>query len=103
MKRGMEIVIGCTLAFLVLGLLAVALSWKPAFEAIDAGHLEPFDQALLRRGADLAALGDCNTCHTAPGGQPFSGGLPVPTPFGAVYSTNITPDPETWPLVGSRL
>ncbi|MFI4996084.1 MAG: c-type cytochrome [Hyphomicrobiales bacterium] len=91
----MEIVIGCTLAFLVLGLLAVAFSWKPAFEAIDAGQLEPFDPALMRRGADLAALGDCNTCHTAPGGQPFSGGLPVPTPFGAVYSTNITPDPET--------
>jgi mono/diheme cytochrome c family protein len=95
MKRGMEVVIGCTLAFLVLGLLAAAFSWKPAFEAIDAGQLEPFDQALLRRGADLAALGDCNTCHTAPGGQPFSGGLAVPTPFGAIYSTNITPDPET--------
>ena len=49
----------------------------------------------LQRGANLAALGNCNTCHTAPNGQPFSGGQPLRTPFGTIYSTNITPDPQT--------
>ena len=39
--------------------------------------------------------GDCAACHTAEGGKPFAGGRPVPTPFGTIYSTNITPDKDT--------
>jgi len=54
-----------------------------------------FDAALVKRGAELAALGNCRTCHTAAGGRAFAGGLPLETPFGTIYSTNITPDPET--------
>ena len=46
-------------------------------------------------GARLAAIGNCNVCHTAPGGAPFAGGLALPTPFGTIQSTNITPDPAT--------
>jgi mono/diheme cytochrome c family protein len=60
-----------------------------------------FPREQMERGAQLAALGDCTTCHTAPDGRPFAGGLPVPTPFGTLYATNITPDRETgigsWP------
>lgn len=52
-------------------------------------------QEQLRRGEYLAHAGDCAACHTAPGGKPFAGGLPLATPLGNVYSTNITPDPET--------
>lgn len=55
----------------------------------------PAAQDLVQRGAYLARAGDCRACHTAPGGQPFAGGLPVPTPIGKVYATNITPDLET--------
>ena len=51
--------------------------------------------ALIQRGAYLAKLGDCVACHTAPKGKPFAGGLAMSTPVGAVYSTNITPDPRT--------
>jgi mono/diheme cytochrome c family protein len=47
------------------------------------------------RGAYVAVLGDCAFCHTKGGGQPFAGGLKLSTPIGAVYSSNITPDPET--------
>lgn len=47
------------------------------------------------RGEYLARAGDCIACHTAPAGQPFAGGLGLKTPLGVVYSTNITPDPET--------
>ncbi len=49
----------------------------------------------IERGRYLVAAGDCAACHTAEGGQPFAGGRAVPTPFGTIYSTNITPDKET--------
>src|SRR5258708_30948952 len=54
-----------------------------------------FDRALVAKGAELAAIGNCVTCHTAPSGKPFAGGYPIKTPFGTVHGTNITPDPET--------
>jgi alcohol dehydrogenase (quinone), cytochrome c subunit len=47
------------------------------------------------RGEYLARAGDCVACHSVPGGKPFAGGLKMGTPLGAIYSTNITPDPET--------
>ena len=46
-------------------------------------------------GEYLARAGDCIACHTARGGAPFAGGLEMPTPFGTLYTPNITPDPET--------
>ena len=54
-----------------------------------------FDAALIARGAQLSAIGNCATCHTGPGGKSFAGGLPLKTPFGVIYSTNITPDVDT--------
>ncbi|MGL6010948.1 MAG: c-type cytochrome, partial [Shewanella oncorhynchi] len=49
----------------------------------------------IARGAYLMKIGDCVACHTAVGGRELAGGLPFETPFGAVYSTNITSDKET--------
>ncbi len=49
----------------------------------------------LRFGAYLVRLGDCEGCHTAMGGAPYAGGVPLPTPFGTIYSSNLTPDKET--------
>jgi len=49
----------------------------------------------IERGRYLAVLGDCAACHTAPGGQPYAGGLALQTPFGKLVAPNITPDPET--------
>ncbi|MDR5827600.1 cytochrome c [Caballeronia sp. LP006] len=51
--------------------------------------------ALVARGAYLAKAGDCVACHSAPRGKPMTGGLPMMTPLGAIYTTNITPDPDT--------
>ena len=51
--------------------------------------------ALVAKGEYLARAGDCIACHTAPGGKPFAGGLAMATPFGTLYTSNITPDPET--------
>jgi mono/diheme cytochrome c family protein len=39
--------------------------------------------------------GDCLSCHTRPGGQPLAGGLGLPTPFGVIYTPNLTPDKVT--------
>lgn len=55
----------------------------------------PVDPALIHRGANLAALGLCANCHTNKPNAPFAGGYAVATPFGTVYSTNITPDRTT--------
>ena len=52
-------------------------------------------QADVARGQYLVRAGDCVSCHTAPGGVPFAGGLRIDTPFGHMLSPNITPDPAT--------
>ncbi|MBS7544876.1 c-type cytochrome [Ancylobacter oerskovii] len=53
------------------------------------------DFVTVERGRYLAVLGDCAACHTAPGGKPFAGGVPIETPFGRLVGANITPDRET--------
>ena len=54
-----------------------------------AGKVDP---GLITRGEYLAKLGDCGACHSTPGNPPFSGGLKMALPIGAIYTTNITPD-----------
>lgn len=49
----------------------------------------------LSDGEYLARAADCVSCHSIPGGKAFAGGLKMGTPLGAIYSTNITPEPET--------
>jgi mono/diheme cytochrome c family protein len=75
--------------------LSFAIAWRPAIAAIEPPAPQSFEPALIKRGRDLATIGNCNDCHTVRGGQAFAGGLPVPTPFGTVYSSNITPDADT--------
>lgn len=49
----------------------------------------------IQRGEYLARAGDCVACHSQASGKPFAGGLPMETPIGTIYSTNITPDKQT--------
>ena len=90
-------IIGGVLVALLLGGAgaAFAVAWRPAIAAIDPPAPNSFDADLIKRGRELAAIGNCNDCHTVPGGKNFAGGLAVPTPFGTVFSSNITPDVET--------
>jgi mono/diheme cytochrome c family protein len=60
---------------------------------VASANAEPLHSS-IERGRYLAAAGDCAACHTADGGQPYAGGRAIPTPFGTIYSTNITPDKE---------
>ena len=50
---------------------------------------------IVTRGRYLTQAADCQGCHTAPGGKPFAGGRAIPTAFGTLYSSNITPDAQT--------
>jgi mono/diheme cytochrome c family protein len=80
----------------VVGALGfVALAWQPTITPSDPTAAGPFARDLVAKGEILASAGYCATCHSAPGGLRYAGGYPMPTPFGTIYSTNITPDPET--------
>jgi mono/diheme cytochrome c family protein len=85
---------------LAIGIAAAAavagfLVWRPAIAPIAPPPAGSFDPQLVARGRALALVGDCNVCHTRPGGAAFAGGRAIPTPFGVLYSSNITPDPQT--------
>jgi mono/diheme cytochrome c family protein len=91
-----------------VGMVAIAVAVALAFDRHASSAYTPqappqasspggasFDPAVVARGAWLAAIGNCGSCHTAAGGATFAGGRPLSTPFGTIYATNITPDPET--------
>lgn len=50
---------------------------------------------LVARGKSLVDAGDCASCHTKDAAKPFAGGKRIDTPFGGIYSPNLTPDRET--------
>jgi mono/diheme cytochrome c family protein len=60
-----------------------------------AGSPVPSDAGRVARGAYLVRAGDCAGCHTERGGAAFAGGRAIETPFGNVYSSNLTPDSRT--------
>lgn len=62
-----------------------------AMESVRADAAQDLDTAIAR-GRYLAQLGDCAACHTVDPKRPFTGGLALQSPLGAMYSTNITPD-----------
>jgi mono/diheme cytochrome c family protein len=100
------------IGLITLGLAGVALACaigyvsQPTIPPLPTLVPTRADEALLVRGKQVAELGDCMYCHTAKRGEPFAGGMPLNTPFGVIYSTNITPDPDTgigrWPLEAFR-
>jgi mono/diheme cytochrome c family protein len=91
-RRGLLVVLILAVA---LGAAFVALAWRPSIAPIEPAERRGFEASLVERGAALAAVGGCVSCHTAPRGKPYAGGLALATPFGTIYGTNITPDPET--------
>ncbi|WP_159916830.1 cytochrome c [Pantoea sp. 18069] len=79
----------------VSGIAAMAWPLKPALPLTSGPDVTLYSAQAIERGRLVAAAGDCVVCHTAPGGAANAGGFGLETPFGTIYSTNITPDNET--------
>jgi mono/diheme cytochrome c family protein len=75
------------------GFVALAVGFVLTFQPIT--RVVAGDDTKVKRGEYLARAGDCISCHTAPGGKPFAGGLYMSTPFGDIPTPNITPDKAT--------
>jgi nicotinate dehydrogenase subunit B len=82
------------MAAAVVSIAALALPWR-SIAPIARPDPSTYSAATIAKGQQLAALGDCAVCHTQANGAINAGGRPLETPFGIIYSTNITPDPET--------
>lgn len=96
--------IALAVAGVVYRSLPASMSWIDAAHAQTAPSAAPGPAAandaqaaadLVKRGEYLTRAGDCVACHTADKSRPFAGGLPISTPFGTIYSPNITSDADT--------
>jgi mono/diheme cytochrome c family protein len=104
---------GTMLVIVILLIVAAVFAWKifnPGPMAFAGGSTvaladygaadptgAPADLAnsdVVKRGEYLARAADCRACHTVSRDRLYAGGLPIPLPFGTLYSTNITPDKE---------
>ncbi|TBF40494.1 c-type cytochrome [Rhizobium leguminosarum] len=95
MKRFQKLIIAAA----ALGCLGAAgagffFFWPHSLPDVSASAQQPTGAALIARGEYLTIAADCAACHTTNGGKPFAGGLPFKLPFGTIYSSNITTDPD---------
>jgi mono/diheme cytochrome c family protein len=81
---------------LIASVAAAAFATKNLLSGKTGGSVQAVSAPaeVVARGKYLAEAADCAACHSAPGGAPFAGGLPMQTGFGTIYATNITPDPD---------
>jgi mono/diheme cytochrome c family protein len=78
-------------AILLALALCSAFKFAPARAELPAA---PSAEAIAK-GKALAEAGDCASCHTADPAKPYAGGKRIETPFGGIYSANLTPDLNT--------
>ena len=84
-------------------LLCAVVVWDNWADGVDVSGTTPAltssgtaaSAQTLAQGQYLVQAGNCIACHTARGGAPMAGGRGIETPFGTVYSSNLTPDTET--------
>ena len=75
--------------------ITAAIIYRPSIAPIERPTAASFPAAVVAKGRTLAAIGDCAVCHTTEGGAIYAGARALTTPFGTLYSTNITPDETT--------
>ncbi|OBV39729.1 c-type cytochrome [Janthinobacterium psychrotolerans] len=91
----------CTGLLILLALFVLAAGaicaayWRPALAPVDPPPSASFSAQEIEQGRILAGMGNCAACHTVKGGAAYAGGRGMATPFGTIYATNITPDPQT--------
>ncbi len=95
MKRKSLFALSAVVVITAAAAAAALWSGGETFRSSGAVAAVPADQTeLIKRGEYLARAGDCIACHTVRGGKTFAGGLPMLTPFGTLYTPNITPDDQ---------
>lgn len=96
-KSRLATTLGCfaLLCLVIAAVLAWYVTRTPASPFAAQASAAPPDPALVQRGEYVARLGDCVACHSLPEAAPFTGGLKMATPLGAIYATNITADRAT--------
>ena len=88
--------VAATMRTILAGMLlctALAVADGHAQSRIEPAY-EPTEED-VERGKALTVAGNCAGCHTADPARPFAGGKRIDSPFGAIYSANLTPDRET--------
>ena len=93
-QRFLRLVSGAMAALGISAAAIVALNLRGEDPLPSAETLKP-TPALVAQGEYLTRVGNCMACHTVQGGAPFAGGRGIETPFGVVYSSNLTPDKAT--------
>ena len=78
---------------ILAGSFCCALRSRPANASPTPRPTSPPSE--VARGKALIDAGDCASCHTADAAKPFAGGKRIDTPFGGIYSPNLTPDRDT--------
>ncbi len=83
------------IVLMLLGVAVAVLNFRDEGPLTEAQGSTPATPEQVARGEYLARAGNCMGCHTARGGEPYSGGRGIDTPFGTVYTSNLTPDVAT--------
>jgi len=91
MSRRKRFVLGLAVVVAAWWLLSLLASWWSSRGPVQRVEATPQELAL---GRYLVEAADCAACHSAPGRAAFAGGVPLHSPFGTIYGTNITPDPD---------
>ena len=94
MKRALKWLLAVVLVLVAATALLWALNVRDEAD-INSIAASPAGSEVIARGAYLARAGNCMACHTARGGEPYAGGRAIETPFGAVYTSNLTPDDKS--------
>ena len=94
MKTGFRFALGMGLLAACAAGVIWALNVRDEVDVKITAAFAPSD-SLIARGRYLTLAGNCMACHTARGGEPYAGGLGMATPFGTVFTSNLTPDANT--------
>ncbi|MDP1568230.1 MAG: cytochrome c [Polaromonas sp.] len=95
MKKWLTVLAGTACVLVAAAALVAWLNLRDEVDADAPVAALAASDSLLARGAYLARAGNCAGCHTARGGAAYAGGRGLDTPFGAVFSSNLTPDEKT--------
>jgi mono/diheme cytochrome c family protein len=95
MKKIVKFALGTTLAVAGLAAAVWALNVRDEIDVKAPVAAAAASDTQIARGAYLARAGNCMACHTARGGQSYAGGRGIATPFGTVFTSNLTPDDNT--------